>query len=123
MQLNNFTKLKPTAAKIFSFMEKNKPGYANFTVEQVRNGKRFQGVMETEVGQGILADALLQMEGLEKRLLEEGTYDENHQQMHQRYLAYREIIESWARRIELYNKSMDNMFKEKKDARRTSKPR
>ena len=115
----NFTKLKPTAAKVFSFMEKHKPGFANLTADHVRNGRRFQVVMETEVGQGILADALLLMEGLEHKILDKKASEEEHIE----YLAYRKIVESWARRIELYNKSMDNMFKEKKNARRSSKPR
>ena len=99
---------------IFRYAKNNRD--SEITFKLLKDGKLFKDVIDTQVGQGILADAINEMGGLETRILNKKASDDEHAL----YFAYRYIIGKWHTRLESYNKTL-NKVKENRNGKR--KPR
>lgn len=104
---------------IYRYSRNHREGQVSHTFNNIKYGKMMEDVLETEVGERLLGDAIFQMNSLSAKILDKTATDEEHAI----YKAYREIIGTWARRIDLYSKSKNKIIKERENARTRSKPR
>ena len=100
---------KISPQNIIMHVRNHSRGQLSHDLYNIRGGEMMETALGSDIGQLLLGDAIKNMNSLAAKVLDFTATEEDRAA----YKAYREIVGTWARRIELKEKTI-NKIKEKK---------